>query len=526
MTKKYYKFRKGAAILEHNNQYSNGVFLSVETKGEEVVEVSKDFILPDSYADIKRVLGVYSKCSPDSVYADSGRVKYLIKTESKMLFLSDEGKIRCATFKNDLEGAMQYEKSGFENAFFMPSVISSSARAQNPRKVSIRMLVRPSVYVFSPYTADIEYKGDEIGEEERASLEILSEEISGFSALEFSSGDIESGDDISIPGALPQIEDIVLCTANITDCKSSANDGAVSVNAVVDITLLYVGKEDNALHTVRHSLPINEKYDAEDLLSDDILYTYGYVSRLSVSPSDDMSGEARVAEVDLVFSLSTLAVREKTLDITSDAYSVGSPTSCEKKTLKYLTCPIIVDEVITLSESLEKDDIERVSAAIVSPIECVCKDGEVKGTATVTLYGYDKDGRAHSSSKELSYHKTLPSSITSSLVNARVSEIKVTEGEGVYNVECNLAISGVAWEYKNTSAISAVVFEGEEDVSRDRAAFTICYPDKGEGMWEIGKRYRVPVDSLKCVNSVTREGVPRRAVIVPTGTKAIFSKIF
>ena len=154
---------------------STPVFIR-EMKNRAVGEINRDFILPDVYADIKRILGYKARLVPESSFADRGKVEHRGSLECKVIFVSDEGKMRCASFKDDYAITLPYEGEGSDRALVLPMIENVSVKAANPRKISLRASVCPSVRVVSAIENECDYAGD-FTKEDIAMLETLGKSI-------------------------------------------------------------------------------------------------------------------------------------------------------------------------------------------------------------------------------------------------------------------------------------------------------------------------------------------------------------
>ena len=78
-------------------------------------------------------------------------------------------------------------------------------------------------------------------------------------------------------------------------------------------------------------------------------------------------------------------------------------------------------------------------------------------------------------------------------------------------LKCTLTVSGAAW-HSEEAVLTTGAQAGEDDPRRRGVG--LYWPEKGEGLWEIGRRYRVAQETLKTLNPVPEGGKTPRAVLV------------
>ena len=102
-------------------------------------EAAKDCILPDAYPDIHRILYTYAAINPGRTAWTADKLRTDGSIYATVLFADDEGAMHTVRFSIDYSGQMPYEMSGEEYTVIADTVLDSvSARAQNPRRLSIR----------------------------------------------------------------------------------------------------------------------------------------------------------------------------------------------------------------------------------------------------------------------------------------------------------------------------------------------------------------------------------------------------
>ena len=89
-----------------NLNYNSEIYSRVFQKSREIIECSRDFILPDFYADIKRIIGSSGSISPESCFIEGTKASMSGTLTTKVLFLDDENKLRSVTFTQDYSASI------------------------------------------------------------------------------------------------------------------------------------------------------------------------------------------------------------------------------------------------------------------------------------------------------------------------------------------------------------------------------------------------------------------------------------
>ncbi len=503
-------------------------------------ELSRDFILPDTYSDIKRIIWFSGRLIPDSGYCDLKKAYYGGKAVFKILFVTDEGNVRSLEVSSDYEGSVQTakqddESKGDTEAVFMPFIESLSVRAVNPRKVGIKAKISSGVFAWNDIETSVGF-GDSVTELDKMSFEEKCEKLSYIKMKSFSASNIESGDDIRIDDTAYPIKEIVMTDITFSSISSKARDGAIAFNADADVVLAYTYDDiENSREGVRflkHKIPISYLIEEPTVTEKALSVADVYLSTVSAATADNAEGVAKVIELDFSYSVNISAAIEEEAEIVKDIYSTLYETEALFSDIRYSSSAFEASKTLKCSGEVNFGESGEILASIpsakITSVESVDGALTVFGNAYSSNLIVEEDNSTVLASVEIPFSAVItqtPSQKLEYICRVGVSESTSFISNGKTGADISLTISLIGWENRKENIVSSVaLLSGAEEVSKK--PFTVYYPAKGESVWDIAKKYKVTRSSLVMANSEKgsfKEG--KKAIIIPKNKKPAFNGI-
>lgn len=499
-----------------------------------ILEISRDCILPDSYADIKRILAVSASLVPQSEYAEGGKAFYAGEVVCRILFVSDEGKNCAVTFHLDYEGSLPLGSAdGDYTVAFMPILESVNARSVNPRKVGIKAKVNPTLFAWERRDASVRFP-NQLTKADLESFEEKNEEIFYLSLRHASQSGIESGDDIHVAAPMGAVGEVLFYDIAFSGVTAEARKDGIAVNAVANLTVAFSeeGKEDDSsLRFLQHSVALSSLVACEGVCERDLCTASLYCEKIACVPAENAQGEKRTLELDFSYGIQAVCESKESLFAVKDLYSTRY--DCENTEGEMKISRSVGKQ--TLSQRLKKEVSFKENGVVMGVLPCVkgaylSLDENRCGVAEGNILAYvlilEDDGSVVCENVE------LPFSIPTELVFSEKPEclIRTTFDHGRaqlsgerLTVEIPLSLTLLAWESVKERAIfsSSVLAESEK---RDEAAFTVYFPSVNESLWDIAKKYKISSDRLVLTGG-ENGGSHRRALILPPKSKELFSGV-
>lgn len=482
-------------------------------------ECSKDFILPDSYPDIRKILYTEGTLSPDRSCIDNGRFNQTGSLVCKVLFSDENDELHTVSFT--LEYAVSSPiaaEEGDAEVFADEALQAVSARALNPRKLSIKGKIELIPHIF--YAGDA---GPSISEDiPDASVEKQTRVFVCHKLCRLSEHSLEASEDLALPGDTA-LQEIVYSHLNMGTPSSEAAGGAIRFTGEATLEML-CRMADGTLRFFELPIPFHSSIDA-DVTPESLCMVKLIPEAHTCLPAEDATGEAHGVELDFSYSVNAWIAMPVEFSSVSDCYSVACPTETEEGSASLIgtlrkTAKQMRRMLSAQSEGMKKcikafpkvsvDSREQSEGKLI--LHCV---------AEVTLLGSDEKGAPMTLVLTEAFPWELEEADEASLL-FHLNADTVTEAEEV-KVTLTVNADLLVWQNGEVRFVSALTPSAEQ-TERKRSGLTLCYPHEGEDIWAVAKRYRLPQSVLLASNSIGEGALPK-VLIIPSERKAVFSKM-
>ena len=474
-------------------------------------EATKDFILPDSYPDIHRILYTTAECIPGKTVLSGGKLQTDGILRCQVLFADEEGILHETDFQMDYYGQMPYSADEEQTCFAVQTETESiTARALNPRKLALRGKV--TVFPLLFYRCE---------SNPRLSPELsemtLEKKLAGFTSWQIDSWSeqgIEAGEDLSLTHEAPMGR-LIYNRLNLQVETCNGGEGEIRFSGTGILSLIYSTPEGQ-LRTADLSFPIQSSVRG-DVTTDALCRVTLTPEVVSVVASEDATGEVKGVELDFTYSMQATAAKRSTAVYPIDCYAIDAPTRVEEERV------VLLGELREISreysQTMEGDsdgmtELLRGYAKVYTDSREQTQRGTLLHlTAQVTLVGKDKENLPMS--LQLVEHFTMEcdaprvgwetfSATPSVLIDGDCVKIRLQGRMDAY-----------AMKAEEATYVGAVL-PTEDRLSSAKDSMTLCYPAPGETLWQIAKRYRTTERALLAANSLGEGELPP-VLLVPRG---------
>lgn len=496
-------------------------------------ELSDDFILPDYLPDVKKVIWVQACPRLGNRFLGSGILEFEGAVAYKVLYIAEDNKVRCAAFLSDFKNKIESEELGEDCVDILTPVASAVVcRLQNPRKLNIRCKagVEGAIWRRSSFLPELygarggEEKGIETSECLVDALNITNRRESGMVYSE----------DITIESSMPAIGEVICSSADIyvDECRCVGNE--LLLRGVCELELLYSvllnEKEDYIL--LRRTLPYSQSLDADTLKEGCQCRVKVLPDGVTVNVREDEFGKRRMVELDINYSLDIEAIHPKKMYYCRDCYSTDREcqTTVEKKKIWRLEdgmrTSFSVNENRSLKE-LELMDMAEVKACEVMPYlnlesERGKKDRPIySGNAKITVLGAKEDGTfccaVFDIPLRLEGERPMSPTQVRASAQCRASGVRCrSDAEKLY-VDFEVICAANAMSFEEADCVQVIRMLPDKAREQEKGAVaTLYFPENGESMFDIAKKYRVSRTSLMERNGLEKEeDMAGRALLIP-----------
>lgn len=489
-----------------NFKGNSEIYSRVFQKSREIIECSRDFILPDFYADIKRIIGSSGSISPESCFVEGGKASMSGTLTTRVLFLDDENKLRAVTFTQDYSANIPIGDSslyGDVSMFSCPVLENISVKTVNPRKVSVRGRIEANLKIWknisvSPEMADISGVADVCPEMKRENIKC----VRPFSVWE---RDLEISEDIIPEG---EVEEIIYCDAKseVNECFTENNAITVKGNTELDVIYMPTGDAD-PIH-IHRRIPFTRTVESEFAALDSLVCcACAYTRSVDCNIASANGGENNKIEIDVAYTLAVNGAGIVSCEYVSDMYLPAFAIKNESEKINFSSEPVKTTKSIRVescTDSMIPEGSTVVLTSVNPTVDSISGDEGMKsafGSSIITVVYKDSEGVYGSQSFSGDFTLELKdiADFDEYIFLVRVSQINTRIEEGRLCVGYDLEINILSWKSEVSEIIKTSQILGE-DLSDDRKPFTVYYPQKGETLWDVGKKYNTELASLLSSN--------------------------
>lgn len=477
-------------------------------------ESTGEYTLPDFNADVKRVLSVSPRLTVGEVYEKDGGISYTGYVNYGIIYLDFENNLTHTSFRTDYELHLRCDMNSYVKSSCDSTITGYNVRLVSPRKFVAKCAIASSVKISE--REEISVEGDTF---ESDSVEKLTETVGVASMEKERSGEHEWEEVVErLPGVLADECEVLAEAVEVKNDSVTDVGGSLLHKGVFAVKCL-VACRGEVPHEASVNIPFELKYfDKGDKPERGIARARQEVLSVKVNVVPDDEGvtisAAVIAEGEV-----TVSVR-RDIDVVKDAYS--TKRGCENRygRLKY---PELVGGAEDRLEISKK----------ITDTECGCEGvrNVLFADATAKITGTESEGKNIKIRGEIRFcgvacqinEEGSPSYVGVKTdipfeKNVNVSW-QASEGD---QLDVRVNLSDVAIDVDGNHLVPKCVCEifldamrerececlvsshlTEEEFENEEGVITVYYPDRGETLFDVAKKYHRSLVSVASVNSIT-----------------------
>ncbi len=499
------------AELSLNTQENENVgILRLTNDTVAISEVSEEFSLPDYVPQIRRLMRVSAGILPESKYisdkgADSeleigGTVTYLV------IYTDDEGKLCSLPLTSDYDAKI--ELSGHPTEVQIDTIADNvTSRVTAPRKITIKSRLKSKIWGWEREIEQEKIQGKSAADE--LFMERQLQNVMTVSMKSFGLGDIRISDRIDTNGY--QNPRPIWCDASIGIKDVRVQNNSVSVRGEAKIKCLC--ESDGEIVTLTKTVPL-----AEEIMVDGA--SLGDFARvlprcISLAISNEQNEDTAQLFFDLICELEGEAWRNTEATLVTDCYSTRYETAEEHKMKELYSLLRVQNATFAVNESVKLKNKE-----IVSIVDVMCdpmyEKTEFKGNKAITVGKLSitvigkggADGVEYIAEEYELPFKTacdIGKQIKEGTVRCSLYPIAVAaqiEGEKLsISAEVYEALEIV--EKAQLRVLDSAILKKDKEIKKDAGCVRVYFPEEGDTLWEIAKKYHITMEQLKEQNSMS-----------------------
>lgn len=480
--------------------------------------VELDYILPDYYPDIFRLVRCEITPSVTDYSVSGDRLNYELVCGIRILYCSEGGSVlQCVSQRQCFSKYIDLGSGagGDISVRLVPKPEHINCRAVNKRRLDLRGAVSVKIKAEGERVQEVisDAQGMNI-QLKKTALRYAAKKLTAEKSMQIS-------EETELSATQPAVINVVSCRCRTSKCEKKMISGKLLAKGDADIEILYSCEEDGsgALETLSYTVPYSQVIDVDGL--DD-----SYECTVSAEPvcceavpAADKDGDNRIIRTELELKIICRAVKTASLMLVTDAYSTVYP--CELKTaeIKAEQLPVVMTESFRSSAVIAEGEAvpQTVYGMWCAPKNIntrLADDGcslVISGMLTYTLAAKDSGGMIIMSDKDEAFEETveLSGEPCGSCVSAEVEVTGVNYNIGADNIltaKAELKAEISSCSSSSVRGVTDILVNDAEKKQRDGDyAIKLYYGSENEAVWDIAKRYSTCVDSVIEENELSGE---------------------
>lgn len=468
-------------------------------------ESAEDFTLPDYMPEIRRVISVEASPLPESRFLTGAAMEFGGTLIYSVLYIGDTGELYAAPLSSEYTASVALGENTVSDAAAVgidTAVESVNCRAAGPRKLTLKSRLKTKIAAYAPVPLA------ETAKDAATGRPISSDDIA-IERLIRTAPDVQvfRGEITSTAGGTLHLNPgtkVIACRGAIRPEEARAMSDAVSVRGDVVLHMLCLSP-DGTLFCTSAKAPINESIPVSGAAEGDAARAWGRSAAVTVNTAD-----ASAATWEIEFDMEAEAMRSGESAYTADAYAtscVSGVETAERDSLRLVKCGIgalscggesgrqskvvagesvIRTDATAAVDRVEMGDGKRLILHGSCPIRVLlAAEGDVIVEEFTLPFRYETDTLSCPESSDLLWR--CSAEVTEAVARPEGDKIAV-------GVDLSLSLSVLSRE--KVRSIAAIALDRSQNVTVEDGTVRICYPDAGEPIWEVGKRYHADLRVL------------------------------
>lgn len=468
-------------------------------------EAAEDFLLPDYMPAVRRVVSAEAVALPENRFLNGTALEFGGTLAFGILYIGEGGELFCAPLTAEYSASASLGASTVTDAAAVgidTAVETVTCRVTAPRRLTLKCRMKTKITALTPISID-----DRLTDAAGGRLTVADElAVERLTAEAHDTVTARGGMTATAGGTLSGSVKVISCSGAIRVEEAVASAGAVTARGDAIFTALCLSPEGTYYRTSAKA-PFSETVTVPDAASGDAARAWGRSAAVTVTPSE--AGTAWEIEFDLEAEAARAAVRQYTADLFSTDCAAAVEWK-ETDSLRLLRCGqgsvTVTGEGGRQSKSVPGETILD-TRAVCTPERVECRDGRLilHGTCAVSvLMLADGDAVCEEFTLPLRYECECAAPAADPLWRCAVETVSAdarTEGDKLA-VHLDLSVSLAAWSREKIRFVESAALTKSARRPQDDGCIRICYPDPGEPLWEIAKRYGVSRQTIRAENGL------------------------
>ncbi len=471
-------------------------------------ESAGEYPLPDYNGDVKRILMIKPRVIPSGKFLGDDAVEFSGVVNYDIVYLDGENNVTHADFSTDYDLSVKVLSDEYVDADISTTVAAYNVRLIGPRKFSAKCSLESNVHITERRALSVEGDAFESYEPEVAEVSVDVLHCSSFGGDEREYAE----ELVRLEGAI--VDEVQVLLSDVwVDVKSvtPTSEGRADIKGEMHFTLVYKNG-DMMPEKVSRTFAYNESVSGDEIDSFQSVRAVANVLSVKSDINPDADGVAIV--VSTILEPVLKCMKNEPLVVVKDAYLKERGTRAEYGDFNYTE--------FICSESADDDFGVRVALADMNDMSANCSfihteatprvdlceivDNKVKisGEIRFSAIACEVNDKGEKNYVAVKHNAPFEQFIN---INCQIHENMYPECS-IYTYDTSIDIDGdsVYLSCSLRSSVSIVArrrqrclggaYLTDEEYSDDNSVITVYYPEEGESVFGIAKRFHTSVRTI------------------------------
>ena len=497
----------------------------LDTSVEQSVE--KDFVLPDYYADIFRILKCIVNARVLSQTINGGKLSFEMCVTARVLYCSEnDSKVNCIVQN------MNYTKSvdigdncSNPSISITPHCDYVNCRVISPRRLDIRGAVTSRIKV------SCEKKQSIVTDAQGCNIQLRKQLLTYPSKRLTADKRITLIEELELASDKPPVDQVVRTDCFIEPSEQKIIAGKLVTKGNAQISMCYScinTSGEETLENMRFSIPFSQIIDIDGI-------DESFEASVEITPSGceimPSAGSQSSLECELVMFVNCVAVKYETAEVVTDAYSTCYECEIKSSEGSMESVPInVMQTVVSKAKALYPDESIRCVYDSWANVENtnVSYDPDkkvfiVSGNTKFSVLAKSESDQPVFLVAEEPFEQEISAPEQLSQLNDRKCEPYVSVKNCEYTMPDDNSIELTAELVIRASMSASAAKQIVSDISvltdkpkekNGDCAIKLCYCSEQEDIWEIAKRYSTLISAILEENELNDENAARSGMLL------------
>jgi len=490
----------------------------------EICDLSDDYTLPDYMPAIGRVISCTGVAAPPALYLGGGNIELAGSMRYRLCYESaEDSSLWCAELPSEYDHLIPTDRIpnmpsdlGEVSGIVCANPENIAARITAPRRLTVKSRIRMCINLSGSKKFDTAFRGDDGDSQSIRLLEKSSQY--GISSCG-SSSPIVCHEKITLSELGLSDKNtyrVISSRGSVMISRLESENSSIDCRGEINTCMIITADDDNERpHRITRRIPFSAEIPLNNMPRNT---TPSGIRAYGVCPLVSASVDENGFNLEATALVCAESVSSSELTYIKDIYSQKAECEISKSTPE-LRIPIACfngNATISAYSPLDSLGINNNSklldyyATVLPSTEWSILDGRkllINGKMKISVIA--DNGTELSPAEfesDFKYTADIPDTNESDSVKvniiADISDIKCRIDGDKLTADCELCVAALVENEKKIHAVSEVNLSSIPDAAKSESRIIVCYPTKGETLWDIAKRYHCDAYEIAEKNSL------------------------